>query len=574
MFRLSQISTIGAFRYQLTPDGVLVAPLGIKGLTRSVALTRDESGVWRGHSAVNCGFMPIRGHGAVPERNIHVAEDLTVRFDDGQDVDVEALTQAIASPGEVVWTGVLIDRPLDLLDFYLAELEGFCRILAPPSIAERGLIEPANGWGSMGVAAGQALGHLTKRTSPDNPHLYELGVCAYGPGAAAMLHDLVERVDWWGRTRDSIAGVRIEVYPSGQGEVLDALMTVDKRHSRVVVRPEPEPGPKEPLASSDLDTEGQVRHAGVHRCVLEGKLAGVADPHGRSFGIPAGDLNRARVDVDALCLPTQLHRLVEDGTRATVGIEQGFARLAGQPYHRRCDGGPRTAPRRSEPRPSCWRIRTSDARSPAMIFPAWYSITHTSMSAGSAKRHCGCWRCTADETSRRRSVRRNDRSCITRAITRKVTRARTGRTIRARASRARSARCGRHKRLAIHCARSPSERSVRPTSTHTSSASRTASTLRRADASAVKVTTSDRPSKPASCTCTPDMAASSSATCEPRPGMAKANIRVASARAGCDLRRLRPASDRFRSSFRGRNSSIIGRFDPHLDAQLWVLDRR
>lgn len=344
MFRLSQISTIGAFRYQLTPDGVLVAPLGIKGLTRSVALTRDESGVWRGHSAVNCGFMPIRGHGAVPERNIHVAEDLTVRFDDGQDVDVEALTQAIASPGEVVWTGVLIDRPLDLLDFYLAELEGFCRILAPPSIAERGLIEPANGWGSMGVAAGQALGYLTKRTSPDNPHLYELGVCAYGPGAAAMLHDLVERVDWWGRTRDSIAGVRIEVYPSGQGEVLDALMTVDKRHSRVVVRPEPEPGPKEPLASSDLDTEGQVRHAGVHRCVLEGKLAGVADPHGSSFGIPAGDLNRARVDVDALCLPTQLHRLVEDGTRATVGIEQGFARLAGQPYHRRCDGGPERTP--------------------------------------------------------------------------------------------------------------------------------------------------------------------------------------------------------------------------------------
>lgn len=224
------IATAGAWEIpqawadQLTPNGVLVAPLRIKGLTRSVALTRDESGVWRSHSAVNCGFMPIRGRDAMPERNIHVAEDLTVRFDDGQDVDVEALTQAITSPGEVVWTGVLIDRPLDLLDFYLAELEGFCRILAPPSIAERGLIEPANGWGSMGVATGQALGYLTKRTSPDNPYLYELGVCAYGPGTAAMLHDLIERVDRWGRTRDSIAEVRIEVYPPGQGEVADALL--------------------------------------------------------------------------------------------------------------------------------------------------------------------------------------------------------------------------------------------------------------------------------------------------------------------------------------------------------------
>lgn len=236
----------GAWADQLTPKGVLVAPLRIKGLTRSVALTRDGSGVWRSHSVVNCGFMPIRGHGAVPERNIRVAEDLTVRFDDGQDVEVEALTRVAAGPGEVVWSGVLIDRPLDLLDFYLAELDGFCRILAPQSVVERGWVEPVSGWGSMGVATGHALGYLTKRTSLDNPYLDELGVCAYGPGAASMLDDLAERVDRWGRTRDSIAGVRIEIYPSGHGEVPDALMTVDKRHSRVVVRPEPKPDSQQP----------------------------------------------------------------------------------------------------------------------------------------------------------------------------------------------------------------------------------------------------------------------------------------------------------------------------------------
>lgn len=227
-----------AWADQLSPDGVLVAPLRIKGLTRAVALTRDQAGVWRSHSAVNCGFMPIRGHGAVPERNIRLAEDLIVRFDDGQDVDVEALRRVAFSPGEVVWTGVLIDRPLDLLDFYLAEIEGFCRILASRSIVERRMIEAANGWGSMGAATRHALGYLTKRTSPANPYLDELGVCAYGPGAASMLDELAERVDRWGRTRDSIAGTRIEVYPSGQGDVPDALMAVDKRHSLVVVRPE------------------------------------------------------------------------------------------------------------------------------------------------------------------------------------------------------------------------------------------------------------------------------------------------------------------------------------------------
>ena len=220
-----------------------MAPLRIRGLTRSAALTRDNVGVWRSHSVLNCGFMPIRGHGAVPERNIRLADDLTVRFDDGQDVNVDALTRAAAAPGQVAWSGVLIDRPLDLLDFYLAELDGFCRILAPATVAERGLTAPVAGWGSMGAATDHALGYLTKRTSPDNPYLHELGVCAYGPGAAAMLADLAERVDRWGRTRDSITGVRIEIHPHGQGDTAGALMAVDKRHSRVLVRPEPKPGP-------------------------------------------------------------------------------------------------------------------------------------------------------------------------------------------------------------------------------------------------------------------------------------------------------------------------------------------
>ncbi|WP_275581098.1 methyltransferase, FxLD system [Natronosporangium hydrolyticum] len=236
------ISTAGvweipdAWAEQLSPEGVLVAPLRMRGLTRSVAMTR-EAGVWRSHSTVTCGFMPIRGKGEMPERNIRPAEDLFVRFDDGQDADALALAQAAASPGRVDWSGVLIDRSLELLDFYLAELDGFCRVLASPSITERGLAEPVNDWGSMGAATDEALGYLTKRTCLDNPYLYELGVCAYGPRAAAMLADLTERVHRWDRDRESITGVRIEIHPPGQGEMADALMIADKRRSRVVVRP-------------------------------------------------------------------------------------------------------------------------------------------------------------------------------------------------------------------------------------------------------------------------------------------------------------------------------------------------
>ena len=239
------IATAGAWEIpqawaeQLAPDGVLVVPLRMKGITRSVAFTANE-GVWFSRSAVNCGFMPIRGDGAMPERNIRIAEDLSVRVDDGYDVDAEALAHAVAGPSAVVWTGVRIDSSLDLLDFWLAELDGFCRVLARGTVIERGLAEPLNGWGSMGVATADALGYLTKRTSLDNPHLFELGTCAYGPGAAGTCAALTERIRRWADARTSITGVRIEVYPAGQGDTAGALMTVDKRNSRVVVKPERE----------------------------------------------------------------------------------------------------------------------------------------------------------------------------------------------------------------------------------------------------------------------------------------------------------------------------------------------
>ncbi|WP_322751930.1 MULTISPECIES: methyltransferase domain-containing protein, partial [unclassified Frankia] len=49
-----------AWLEQLAPDGLLVVPLRLRGLTRSVALRR-QAGHWRSVSMHECGFMPIRG---------------------------------------------------------------------------------------------------------------------------------------------------------------------------------------------------------------------------------------------------------------------------------------------------------------------------------------------------------------------------------------------------------------------------------------------------------------------------------------------------------------------------------
>lgn len=54
-------------------------------MTRSVALERREA-CWRSLSVDNCGFIPLRGAGHHPERNIRLDEDgkLILRIDDGR----------------------------------------------------------------------------------------------------------------------------------------------------------------------------------------------------------------------------------------------------------------------------------------------------------------------------------------------------------------------------------------------------------------------------------------------------------------------------------------------------------
>lgn len=227
-----------AWREQLAPDGILVVPLRMKGLTRAVALTAGGSGVWRSRSVVNCGFLPMRGRGAVPEHPLRLAEDVAVCFDDARDGDARTLADALAGRGTVAWSGVLVDRSLDVLEFHLADMEGFCRVLTGPSVVTRGLVEPLNDWGSMGVATPRALGYLTKRTKARDSYAFELGVCAYGPEATALVDRMRERIVRWRRTRDTVDGVRIEIHPLGAGPFDDALLRAEKRRSQVVVRPD------------------------------------------------------------------------------------------------------------------------------------------------------------------------------------------------------------------------------------------------------------------------------------------------------------------------------------------------
>jgi protein-L-isoaspartate(D-aspartate) O-methyltransferase len=228
-----------SWREQLAPGGRLVVPLRIRGVTRAVALELDGR-VWRSVSIVECGFMPMRGPGAVGELNLELppGRGVRIRADDGQPVDVEALGAALDAAPTIAWSAVVVPwKPLDHLDFWLAGASAaVCRIIVLSRAREAGLVEPIYNWGSMGCYTPDTFAYLIRRPAPSEggQEMVELGACAYGPDGARLAADVADRARAWGRAGDALAGLRIEIHPAGSGDA-PAMITADKQHSRVLV---------------------------------------------------------------------------------------------------------------------------------------------------------------------------------------------------------------------------------------------------------------------------------------------------------------------------------------------------
>ena len=81
----------------------------------------------------------------------------------------------------------------EILEFWLARMDGFCRVLASREAAEAGRITPPLfPWGSMGVLCQGTVAYLT--TAPDRS---ELGVCAYGPDSEDLAQEVAACVREW-----------------------------------------------------------------------------------------------------------------------------------------------------------------------------------------------------------------------------------------------------------------------------------------------------------------------------------------------------------------------------------------
>ena len=225
-----------AWAEQLAPGGLLVVPLRMRGLTRSVTF-EHAAGTWRSQAMYECGFMPIRGAGAVAERNISLGDSgITIRIDDGQPADATGLQHALASTPAQTWTGVEVTVTGEL-DFWLAGQDGFFRLLAGTDTAQRaGLVPPAFNWGAMGLLSSDSFAYLTRR--PGRPGHSELGACGYGPAREELTSIYVDRIRAFNRDRAQTRHLRVEVHPATHAPITGALMQIEKRSTRVIVRAE------------------------------------------------------------------------------------------------------------------------------------------------------------------------------------------------------------------------------------------------------------------------------------------------------------------------------------------------
>jgi protein-L-isoaspartate(D-aspartate) O-methyltransferase len=223
---------------QLKPNGRLVLPLRIRGLTRSIAFTRASDHL-ESESAKTCGFVPMQGSTAHDEELLLVngTPEIGLRFDDGLPSDPSLLDNAVTFPRFEMWTGVTIglSELVHTLQMHLAiALPGFCVMAVDPDL-DSGIVAPTNK--SFALAAVDEQGHtfayLTTRRTEDDKHV-EYGVHALGPGAAAFAETITAHLrDWAGQHRGG-PGPVIRIYPAGTpDDQVTGDRVIDKVHSRI-----------------------------------------------------------------------------------------------------------------------------------------------------------------------------------------------------------------------------------------------------------------------------------------------------------------------------------------------------
>ncbi len=229
-----------AWTDQLAPDGRIIVPLRMRGLSRTVAFTPCGDGlVSLNHEMA--GFVPVQGAGAHVERLVPLhGEDVGLRFDEEMPaVDVAALSAALLTSRVEAWSGVLFGamEPFDGLLLWLAStLDGYCLLSRARSQSARDLADPASPVGTPTALGADSFAYLTFHQVEPDGTTYEFGAYAHGPDAACLADLLVSQVQAWDQRHRHGLPATITVLPvSTPASALPPGRVIAKRHRIVVL---------------------------------------------------------------------------------------------------------------------------------------------------------------------------------------------------------------------------------------------------------------------------------------------------------------------------------------------------
>ena len=212
---------------QLTGDGRLVAPVRLRGVTRSLGFARQD-----GHLVAQdlqvCGFVPMRGARERRETLISLHHDgeaqVGLRLDDpaassdSAAADVAALRGALAGSRVEVWSGVVMRRGESFEDLELwlvTMLPRFAQLAGTRQGREQGIVAS---WSPAGTAAalsedGGSFAYLAIRPVDQERTRFELGAIAHGATAGDLAERFAGEITRWeqiGRDRSPV----IHAYPT------------------------------------------------------------------------------------------------------------------------------------------------------------------------------------------------------------------------------------------------------------------------------------------------------------------------------------------------------------------------
>jgi len=217
------IVTVGAWDIapswldQLAADGVLVLPLIMNGVTRTIGFRRDGDHLTSTSTEV-AGFVPMQGAGQHPERVFLLTDpngkQVKLRFDSGVPDDMSQLDGVLATERTQVWSGVTIKHQTSFADLHLWFawfLPGFCLLAVDDGTelaAERG------SWFPFAVVRGSAFAYLVVRPALDGAGV-EFGASAYGRDGEVAATALVEQIQAWDRDGRHYAPPTLRYWPAG-----------------------------------------------------------------------------------------------------------------------------------------------------------------------------------------------------------------------------------------------------------------------------------------------------------------------------------------------------------------------